>query len=214
MYILCVADTHNRLYESDMSALYEYIKQRQIQLSAVVSLGDVADFEYKILFHDFLRPLPRYGVLGNHDWSTVLGMNHIEDIHSRVLRLPNGMTAAGFSGSARYKPGNQPMWTQKESLEISKLIGPADILFSHDTLCDRPDALYDELSAPQDGLLGITEYLHHNPQCWLHIHGHLHTPYIKHDNGVTRICVHKLAVVNISDEHTATVVFSDSLRTS
>ncbi len=210
MEILFISDTHNRLYEADVDNVLNYCQSRGIRLEAIISLGDVADFEYKILFkNSLLRSLPRYGVLGNHDWTTVLKLNSIEDIHNKVITLPNGMTMAGMCGSCKYKPGNPPcMWSQRESVEIARGLGEADILISHDTVCQTNHPINDDISAPQEGLLGINKYLSDNSICKLHIHGHLHTPYVHREDTFTRICVKNLAIISISSDRTAEILYA------
>ncbi|GHV49467.1 hypothetical protein FACS189499_10540 [Clostridia bacterium] len=54
------------------------------------------------------------------------------NIHGKLIDI-YGITFTGFSGSSKYKEG-EFMLTQSESVEFSKTLPKADILFNHD--CD------------------------------------------------------------------------------
>lgn len=121
------------------------------------------------------------GVLGNHDSPDLYEKFGLKDVHDDIITI-KGVTISGMGGSYRYKAGNFPMMTQKESLELSfKMIKKAqdvDIFISHDKAFSK--AMWDVAHV---GLVGITVYINFQAPLY-HIHGHLHQEYTgKYPNG-------------------------------
>lgn len=93
-------------------------------------LGDIPDAALEIIKRIVQKPL--FGILGNHDELSTLSRCEIPNLDGTSVTV-NGVTIAGFGGSHRYKSGDYPMLTQKESIAAAKLCPKADILISHDT---------------------------------------------------------------------------------
>lgn len=210
MILLVVSDTHNRYSEKDFRDIDDYCKNHNIEIKRIISLGDITDFEYKLLKKDFNVPI--YGVIGNHDWPTVLEINDIPNLHGNLLTFENGLSATGFCGSSKYKATNEPnMFTQSRSVEIARQLPVANILFSHDTACHDETLLSSNSSYSHAGLWGITRYLEHTPSCKLHIHGHLHQSFHNMIDGLTTICVFRWALIDVSDSLQVTYLYDFNL---
>lgn len=153
-----------------------------------VLLGDIPVPAIKLIKR-YVDDKPLLAVAGNHDdWNTP-ERGGAENIHRRCV-THCGYTFAGISGSARYKQGNYPMHTQRESMKIGKKLEKADILLSHDSmyhLISRDDA--------HAGLLGIDLYNLKN-RVKLNLCGHHHTPAIGKRWGTTTICVFRCALIS------------------
>lgn len=174
--ILVIADTHRSLRDEQEKIID---KVREIS-DVVITLGDVP-------FEGLLYIKPDYGVLGNHDSFGLLGT---WDIHEKVVEV-NGVTLAGFQGSSRYKDGNFPMYSQKESLDL--VIPKADILVSHDCL------YHNILDDAHTGLKGITQYLDkYKP--FLHIHGHHHKQEVYRYEETTVVSIYKCSLIEVIND--------------
>lgn len=159
MHMLIITDLHNFSEE-------EYQKVKNLRdYDICFLLGDICP--------DYLQQLkeiihtPIYGLNGNHDLMHTVEDAGIENFHGKLIEF-KGTTFTGFQGSYRYKNGDFCMYTQKESLEISKHIPKADIFLTHDIYYSGGKY------GPHSGLKGITKYIKKNRPL-LHVHGHLHT---------------------------------------
>ena len=181
--ILVIADCHHLKEE-------EIAKVENLQYDVCLLLGDI-NGNYLDMILNYVPIEKIYGILGNHDEYGLLESRNIANIHSKIINI-NGIKILGFEGSSRYKDGNIPMYSQKESIKILKKCGMADILVSHDS----PYELYSKANDKAHcGLKGITKYLKKN-KVYLNIHGHHHiNTSLKLDNGTNVIGVYRCAVI-------------------
>ena len=167
--MLCICDLHS--YDVE-----EINKIKDMEYDVCVLLGDIPSTALRTIKKLNTRPL--FGVCGNHDdWQTLNNVG-IRDIHCKAISV-KGYTIAGFGGSHRYKNGDYALMTQKESVELSKLIPKADILISHDS----PYKFFGTDTAHQ-GLKGISQYISKNKPK-LNLCGHYHDENL---SGVYRRC--------------------------
>lgn len=111
MKILAIADLH--WYTDE-----ELIKIRNCDFDICVLLGDISINTIRLI-KQYTNDKLLIAVEGNHDdWNTP-ELGGAENIHGQCIECC-GYTFAGFSGSARYKNGDYPMFTQRESLKFSK----------------------------------------------------------------------------------------------
>ena len=175
--ILALSDMHR--YTND-----ELNRIQSLDYDICVLLGDIQEPVIQLLKkHAGSRPV--LAIAGNHDeWDTP-ERGGAENIHGRCV-THCGYTFAGISGSARYKQGDYPMLTQRESLKIGRELGKADILLSH-------DSMYHLLGKdePHAGLLGIDLYNLKN-RVKLNLCGHHHTPVVQKRWGTTTVCVFRV----------------------
>ncbi len=156
--MLCIVDLHSLDYEE-----IEAIKNMEYDVCFL--LGDIPQNALYSIKNINTKPL--FGVCGNHDEWDSLNAVGIKDIHCKTVSL-DGFTIAGFGGSHRYKNGDYPMLTQKESVELTKLLPKADILISH----DAPYKFFGKDTAHQ-GFKGISKYISKNKPK-LNLCGHYH----------------------------------------
>lgn len=191
--ILAIADLH------DWSA-NELELIRDLEYDCCCLLGDIPDAALEIIKRIVQKPL--FGVLGNHDELNTLSRCGIPNLDGKSVTV-NSVTIAGFGGSHRYKSGDYPMLTQKESIAASKLCPKADILISHDTAyhaMKRRDSAH-------CGLKGISKYIAKNKP-GLNICGHYHI-----SDSERRLykwcdiqCIYRCAIVTFP-ENTMKVIF-------
>ena len=181
--ILVIADCHHLKEE-------EIVKVKNLQYDVCLLLGDISG-NYLDMILNYVPIGKIYGILGNHDEYGLLESRNISNIHSKIIDV-NGVKILGFEGSSRYKDGNIPMYSQKESIKILKKCGIADILVSHDS----PYQLYSKANDKAHcGLKGITKYLKKN-RIYLNIHGHHHiNTHLKLNNGTNVIGVYRCAII-------------------
>lgn len=181
--ILVIADCHHLKEE-------EIEKVKYLKYDVCFLLGDI-NGNYLDLILKYIPLEKIYGILGNHDEYGLLESRSIANIHSKIINI-NGIKILGFEGSSRYKDGNIPMYSQKESIKILKECEIADILVSHDS----PYELYSKANDKAHcGLKGITKYLKKN-KVYLNIHGHYHiNTSLKLDNGINVIGVYRCALI-------------------
>lgn len=163
--ILVFSDTHNSYsYNTD-----DLEKVKNFEYDVCLLLGDHSLTDIKEILK--IVPLEKiYGLRGNHDKLDDLSYCNIKNLHTNIIEI-NGFKIGGIQGSSKYKnsPTTAPIYTQEDSLEISKKLNDLDIIISHDTY------YFDEVEdISHQGMKGITEviYRNHTP---IHIHGHLHS---------------------------------------
>ena len=180
--ILVIADCHHLKEE-------EITKVKDLKYDVCFLLGDI-NGNYLDIILKYVPIEKIYGILGNHDEYGLLESRDIANIHLKIINI-NGIKILGFEGS-RYKDGNIPMYSQKESIKILKKCGMTDILVSHDS----PYELYSKANDKAHcGLKGITKYLKKN-KVYLNIHGHHHiNTSLKLDNGTNVIGVYRCALI-------------------
>lgn len=182
--ILAIADLH--WYKNE-----ELSQIRNLDYDICVLLGDIPVDAIKLI-KKYAGNKPVIAVAGNHDdWNT-LELGGAENIHGKCVEYC-GYSFAGFSGSARYKHGDYPMFTQRESLNLGKELKKADILISHDSGYQ----LFGK-DKPHSGLFGIDLYNLKN-RIKLNICGHHHTQIVKKRFGTTTICVFRCALITFPD---------------
>lgn len=128
MKILIVADTHGKLMQREINEILGGNVP-----DVVFILGDLSTDDIEALCdYQALKKVPMYGVVGNHDSSSLLTDNGITDIHLKTVTV-GGYTVGGFGGSLRYKSGDYYlMHTNEESEELLSTLPPCDILLTHD----------------------------------------------------------------------------------
>ncbi|MDE6426719.1 MAG: metallophosphoesterase family protein [Ruminococcus sp.] len=184
MKILAIADLH----------WYTNKELRQIKnldYDVCVLLGDIPVNAIRLI-KEYVYNKPILAVAGNHDdWNTP-EIGRAENIHGQCVEC-YGYKFTGFSGSARYKYGDYPMFTQRESMQLGNKLKKADILISH-------DSGYQLLGKdkPHSGLLGIDLYNLKN-RTKLNICGHHHTQIVKKRFGTTTVCVFRCALITFPD---------------
>lgn len=182
--ILAIADLH----AWDRSEL-ELIKN--LEFDCCCLLGDIpqaAIDEIRQLVHRQFKPI--FGVLGNHDDQGALERCGIYNL-DRKGTVINGVSIAGIGGSHRYKNGDYPMLTQKESIDIAEHCPKADILISHDAAFH----VMKRLDKAHCGLKGISKYISRNKPK-LNICGHYHENIRRKYKGCEIICVYRCALVS------------------
>lgn len=184
MKILVMSDLHY-WDENEISGI------QSIDYDICLLLGDISLQTIKtIVFYNSDKPI--YGVCGNHDdWDT-LKKSGIYDLHGKCISF-GGVKIAGIAGSHRYKSGDYPMLTQKESIGICKYIPQADILISHDTMYK----LYGK-DITHIGLKGITQYIRKN-NIKLNICGHYHSGDVVKKYGCLVVNVFRCCLIKYPD---------------
>lgn len=184
MKILAISDLH--WYTNE-----ELSQIKNLDFDICILLGDISVTAIRQI-KKYTGDKPFLAVAGNHDdWNTP-ELGGAENIHGKYAEY-FGYSFAGFSGSARYKHGDYPMFTQRESLNLGKELKKADILISHDSGYQ----LFGK-DKPHSGLLGIDLYNLKN-RTKLNICGHHHTSAIKKRFGTTTVCVFRCALIKFPD---------------
>lgn len=182
--ILAIADLH--WYTNE-----ELSQIKNLDYDICVLLGDIPVNAIKLI-KEYVGNKHLIAVAGNHnDWNTP-ELGGAENIHKKRVEYC-GYSFAGLSGSIRYKNGDYPMFTQRESLNLSRKLKKADILISH-------DSMYHLLGNDKthSGLLGIDLYNLKN-KVKLNICGHHHTSTVKKHFGTTTVCVFRCALITFPD---------------
>ena len=128
MKILAISDTHgdtNRIYE-------EYSKIKHLDVDLIVFLGDVYEYDVRLIKELYSDVFRYVGVLGNHNRVNYFKDLNIWDVSGKVLGI-GGVRFGGLSGSlyCKDKPYYFNTLTQKESLYIMKKTRECDIFLSH-----------------------------------------------------------------------------------
>ena len=183
--LLVISDCHH-LKEDEISQVINF------NYDACFLLGDI-NGSYLDMILKYVPIEKIYGILGNHDEYGLLESRNIKNIHRKLVEI-NGIKILGFEGSSRYKIGNHPMFSQKESLKLFKDCDRSDILISHDSpyqlYCPKKDMAHCVLK-------GITKYLNKN-KVFLNIHGHHHiNTNLQLKNGTNIIGVYRCAIIKI-----------------
>lgn len=188
--ILAIADLH--WYTDE-----ELVKIKKVDYDVCVLLGDIPLNAIRLI-KQYTNDKPLIAVVGNHDdWNTP-ELGGAENIHGQRIECC-GYTFAGFSGSARYKNGDYPMFTQFESLRFGAKLNKANILLSHESMYH----LFSKYKS-HSGLLGIDLYNLKN-RTKLNICGHHHTTSIKKRFGTITVCVFRCATITFPDISVETV---------
>ena len=191
MKVLTIADLHD-WSKSGLELI------RDLEYDCCCLLGDIPNAALEIIKQIVKKPL--FGVLGNHDDLNTLSRCGITNLDGKSVII-NGVTITGFGGSHRYKNGDYPMRTQKESIAAAALCPPGDILISHDTAYHAMK----RLDNAHCGLKGISRYISRNkPQ--LNICGHYHTNERQRYKRCDILCVYKCALVSFPD-NMAEIIF-------
>ncbi len=191
MKILTIADLHTwntRELESIQGLDY----------NCCCLLGDISEGVLKII--KLLVNKPLFGVLGNHDDPSSLSHCGIDNIDRKCVTI-NGVKIVGFGGSHRYKNGDYPMLTQKESIIAADVCPCGDILISHDTAYH----VMKRFDKAHCGLKGLSGYIA-NSKPSLNICGHYHVNERRIFKGCEIICVYRCAIVSVP-ENTVEFVF-------
>lgn len=182
--ILAISDLH--WYTDE-----ELSQIKNLDYDICVLLGDIPVNAIRLI-KEYVYNKPILAVAGNHDdWNTP-ELGGAENIHEQCVERC-GYSFAGFSGSPRYKHGDYPMFSQRESLKLGNKLQKADVLLSH-------DSMYHLIGndKPHSGLLGIDLYNLKN-RVKLNICGHHHTPIVKKRLGTTTVCVFRCALITFPD---------------
>lgn len=164
--LLLIADTHGTLDEDKFK---QYITDKQYDIC--IMLGDHYNRDIDIILR-YIDKSKIYGIKGNHDYD-YLSDYGITNINGQVIEI-NSVKILGMEGSFKYKPVDFPSFTQEDSITFLEDKPKVDILVTHDKKFD-----YEKLKDPaHQGLIGITNYIFKN-KIPIHIHGHIHEPYVK-----------------------------------
>ena len=183
--LLVIADTHGTLDEDKFK---QYLENKQYDIC--IMLGDHYNRDIDIILR-YVDKSKIYGIKGNHDYD-YLSDYSIPNINGKIIEI-NGVKILGMEGSFKYKPVDFPSFTQEESITFLENKPKVDILVTHDKKFD-----YEKLKDPaHQGLIGITNYVFKN-KIPVHIHGHIHEPYIKKMiNGTTEHSVFGYEIIKI-----------------
>lgn len=179
--ILCIADTHRRLNEDELSIIENY----RNSVDLILTLGDIPMDSLNKINGD-------YGVLGNHD--SFNGIDKSKNLNLRIV-CKNGILLGGFQGSSRYKKGNFVMYSHKESCDLLDNLRYCDIFISHDSCMTDYYCQTGEIDA-HSGLMGIDRYIE-KKQPLLHIHGHHHKNNLEYKYSVPSLGVYGIVLVEI-----------------
>lgn len=185
--LLVIADTHGTLNEDEFK---QYISNKQYDIC--IMLGDHYNRDIDIILR-YVDKSKIYGIKGNHDYD-YLSDYSIPNNNGNIIEI-NGVNILGMEGSFKYKPVDFPSFTQEESINFLEDKPKVDILVTHDKKFD-----YEKLKDPaHQGLIGITNYLFKN-KIPVHIHGHIHEPYMKKMiNGTTEYSVFRYEIIKIDN---------------
>lgn len=184
--LIVISDTHNNLNENDFKQFIE--KNKYFDICLLLGDHSINDISTIIKYIDKNKI---YGLLGNHDCNYLEAFS-INNLNGRMINI-DGTTILGIQGSYKYKPGDFPSFTQRESILFLNSKDPVDILVSHDNGFDS--SMIENPS--HQGLFGITYYLFKNKVPY-HIHGHIHDPYKKElINGTKEISVYMYEYLEI-----------------
>lgn len=163
---LLIADTHGTLIEDDFK---RYIANKQYDIC--IMLGDHYNRDIDIILR-YVDNSKIYGIKGNHDYDYLSDYN-IPNINGNIIEI-NNVSISGMEGSFKYKQSDFPSFTQEDSITFLENKPKVDILVTHDKKFD-----YEKLKDPaHQGLIGVTNYIFKN-KIPVHIHGHIHEPYVK-----------------------------------
>lgn len=164
--LLVIADTHGTLDEDKFK---QYLENKQYNIC--IMLGDHYNRDIDIILR-YVDKSKICGIKGNHDYD-YLSDYGIPNINGQVIEI-NDVKILGMEGSFKYKPVDFPSFTQEDSISFLESKPKVDILVTHDKKFD-----YEKLKDPaHQGLIGITNYIFKN-KIPVHIHGHIHEPYMK-----------------------------------
>lgn len=184
---LFITDTHGHMTKQ---ALDDFISDIG-DVDVIFALGDMSERE-QLLLKQYYTDIPRYALLGNHDYYGQLEETGLLDISGKVV-VVNGVSFTGIHGSIKYKNTDAPMLTDEESIKVSKTLPECDILLSHDKAKKAGD------EGSHAGLEGITWHLL-NRQPVYHFHGHLHENMTEDAADVPSIGFCRYAYVSFSKE--------------
>lgn len=165
--MILISDTHGSLNEEEFSSFV----QKHPNYDVCLLIGDHSGTDV----HKVLEYIPKekiYALLGNHDYNYIKEYE-LNNLHGEIVEI-SGVKILGFEGSYKYKPGNYPSFTQKESLELLNNKEKVDVLVCHDNVFNS--AMSGNPS--HQGLFGITYYIYKNRIPYF-IHGHIHEAYQK-----------------------------------
>ena len=162
------------------------------QYDICIMLGDHYNRDIDIILR-YVDKSKIYGIKGNHDFD-YLSDYSIPNINGQIIEI-NGVKILGMEGSFKYKPVDFPSFTQEDSITFLEDKTKVDILVTHDKKFD-----YEKLKDPaHQGLIGITNYIFKN-NISVHIHGHIHEPYMKKMiNGTTEYSVFGYEIIKIDN---------------
>lgn len=186
--LLIIADTHGTLDENKFK---QYLEDKEYDIC--VMLGDHYNRDIDIILR-YVDKSKIYGIKGNHDYDYLSDYN-IPNINGQVIEI-NDVKILGMEGSFKYKPVDFPSFTQEDSITFLENKPKVDILVTHDKKFD-----YKKLKDPaHQGLIGITNYIFKN-KIPVHIHGHIHEPYVKEMvNGTTEYSVLGYEIINLGSK--------------
>lgn len=184
---LFITDTHGHMTKQALDNFISDIGD----VDVIFALGDMSERE-QLLLKQYYADIPRYALLGNHDYYGQLEETGLPDINGKMVVI-NGVSFTGIYGSIKYKNTDAPMMTDEESVKVAKTLPECDILLSHDKAKKAGD------EGSHAGLEGITWYLL-NRQPVYHFHGHLHENMIENVANVPSIGFCRYAYISFSKE--------------
>lgn len=193
LYVLIITDTHGHVRTENLNDFLSDITQ----IDVIFTLGDIEYRDFEIINnHPQLGKIKKYGLLGNHDYFSVLKDCGVESIHGQKIEL-NGISFTGMYGSIRYKSQNTPMFTDEESIQIATLLPDCDIFLTHDKAKVKEwDENKSRWSFAHSGMFGIGNYIKEQKPVY-HIHGHLHENMQEEINGILSVGIGRYAYLKI-----------------
>ena len=172
--VLTIADGHGTLHREDF--LYA-LKGDKPDL--IFFLGDNFNFDLDVAMdyidkHD-MGYIPKYGIVGNHEYKKILDQYPIQNIHLQTVSFPvnpqRAIIIGGFSGSIKYKDegDDYALFTNDQSVSLLNNFAKTDLFICHSNPCFKKPKHIDAHS----GLLGIGKYIEKNTPV-MTIHGHEH----------------------------------------
>lgn len=207
LHVLIITDTHSHATVEKMN---DFLDEDVGPIDVIFTLGDIdyRDFE-AINQCEKLKNIPRYGILGNHDYYSILKENNVQSIHGEAITL-NGIRFAGMYGSIRYKNTTAPMFTDEESIQVADMIPECDVFLTH----DKAKAENEEpRNFSHGGMIGIWKYIKKNKPV-IHLHGHLHENMCEHiDNTLSYgICRYAYIIFNKQGIHIKKIIGNDFIK--
>ena len=195
MRILAFADLHTKCIDKIKNTDFS-----KFNYDVCFTLGDI-DCQHLRAITECVN-CDTFGVLGNHDEYGMLERFGIIGLDEKEIII-NNISVTGLSGSSRYKLDDKPMLTQKESINLSKHLPPAEILVSHDSVYGLYGAKSDEAHC---GLKGISRYIRkHKPI--INLHGHHHENSVKQCKKTKDICIFGCSVVEVDKNGLVDIVY-------
>ena len=190
---LFVTDTHGHAANPE-NGIEHFVSDLE-KIDIVFTLGDIEHRDFSIMRNcKKIALAPVFGILGNHDYFSVLEDCQIENLHGNTIEY-NGVVFGGMYGSIKYKNVNAPMFTDEESEMTAELLPDCDIFLTHDKAKVQAGNSYNA----HGGMIGIGEYIKKRKPAY-HFHGHLHENMVEKVFGVESVGFCRYAYVRFDKD--------------